>query len=461
MKRTFRIELDPIGEYHVPADAWYGIQTRRALDTFQISGLRVHPDFITAIAQIKKAAAQANMDNGVLSRDIGEAVVAAADEVIGGQWRDQFDLDVFQAGAGTSYNMNANEVLANRALDLAGGRRGDYERINPNDHVNKSQSSNDVITTAIRVVTHRLGLRLHDTLHRLADAFLAKGAEFKDVVKAGRTHLHDATPIMLGQEFAAYGHNLQRANQLLRHTLDQLLEVPLGGTAVGTGVNTHPAYAARAVANLSKITQLSLREAADKVQLQQSVGDFVAVSAALRTLAVELSKIANDLRLMNSGPHTGFAEIELPAMQPGSSIMPGKVNPGVAEMINMVCFHVIGRDTAITMCGEAGQLEVNVMMPYIAFGLFEALDLMTTASTTFEEKCVRLIEADRERCRELCLRSVGLAALHNDELGFMGAAELARQAMDTGRTVDELLKNRKVVSKAKKTPKASKKRTRR
>ena len=439
MSEEFRIERDPVGDKRVPAGALYGVQTTRALENFQISELRMHPEFITAIAEIKKAAAQANMATGSLTNQIGEAIVLAADELIAGQWRDQFRLDVFQAGAGTSYNMNVNEVIANRALEVLGCRRGEYHVINPNDHVNKSQSSNDVIPTAIRITTYRLAMRLLEALDQVGDSFLAKGEEFKDVVKPGRTHLHDATPIKLGEEFRAYGHNVQRSAAALRRAIELLLEVPLGGTAVGNGVNTAPDYASQAVSRLAAITQLPLKEAMDRVQLQQSVGDLVGVSGALRLVAVELGKIANDLRLMNSGPHTGLAEIELPALQPGSSIMPGKVNPAVAEMMNMVCFHVMGRDAAIAMCGEAGQLEVNVMMPYIAFGLFEAIDVMDKAVRTFEHKCVKLIEADRERCRELCERSVGLAALHNDELGFMGAAELAKRAIETGRTIDDLL----------------------
>jgi aspartate ammonia-lyase len=443
MSDAFRIERDPIGDKPVPSEALYGVQTTRALENFQISELRINPLFITAIAEIKKAAAKTNIATESLTPSIGEAIVMAAEEVIEGKWRDQFRLDVFQAGAGTSYNMNVNEVLANRALEILGARRGEYHLIDPNDHVNKSQSSNDVIPTAIRITAYRLGDRLLDALLALADSLIAKGDEFKDVIKSGRTHLHDATPIMLGDECKAYGHNVQRASGGLRYALELLLEIPLGGTAVGTGINTHPDYASQVVSTLSGITRLPLKEAADRVQLQQSVGDFVAVSGALRGVAVELGKIANDLRLMNSGPHTGFAEIELPALQPGSSIMPGKVNPAVAEMLNMVCFHVIGRDTAIAICGEAGQLEVNVMMPYISYGLFEALDVMTNAVRTFDEKCVKLIEADRERCREMSERSVGLAALHNDELGFMGAAELAKRAMESGRTIDDLLEEQR------------------
>jgi aspartate ammonia-lyase len=436
---SFRIERDPLGEKRVPADALYGAQTARALESFRVSRLRMHPLLITAFAEIKKAAAQAHLETGKLDSGIGDAIVRAADEIIGGQWRDQFDLDVFQAGAGTSYNMNVNEVIANRALELIRGRRGDYARINPNDDVNKAQSTNDTMPTAIRITSVRLLRALVEALDDLGDAFAAKADEFADVDKSARTHLHDAVPITLGEEMGAYGLNVRRATNRMRALEDSLLEIPLGGTAVGTGVNTYPGYASLVVENLGDITRLPLREAENRIQLTQSLGDFVALSGALRGLVVELGKICNDLRLLSSGPHTGLAEIELPAVQPGSSIMPGKVNPAVAEMLNMVCFHIVGHDTAITMAGEAGQLEINVMMPYVAYALLEGLDVMAQAVRTFDESCVRVIRADRERCREFRERSVGLAALHNEELGFMGAAELAKRAVETGETIDALV----------------------
>jgi aspartate ammonia-lyase len=436
---AYRLERDPLGEKRVPADALYGVQTTRALESFRISRLRMHPLLITALAEIKKAAAQTHVEAGKLPADVGEAIARAADEIIGGQWRDQFQLDVFQAGAGTSYNMNVNEVIANRALELLGARRGDYARVNPIDDVNKAQSTNDTMPTAMRVTSVRLLRELTDTLDRLADSFDAKAGEFADVEKSGRTHLHDATPITLGEEFTAYGQNVRRSTNRLRGLEDALLEIPLGGTALGNGVNTYAGYAETVVRRLATITRIPVREADNRIQLTQSLGDFVALSGALRGLAVELSKICNDLRLMSSGPHTGLNEIELPAVQPGSSIMPGKVNPAVAEMLNMVCFHVIGQDGAITMCGEAGQLEINVTMPYVAYALFDGLDIMTQAIRTFDELCVRVIRANRERCREFRERSVGLAALHNEELGYMGAAELAKLAVETGRTVDELV----------------------
>ncbi len=440
MSQSTRVERDPLGEIAVPAEALYGVQTRRALDNFQISNLRIHPALITALAEIKRAAAQANREVGKLAPELSEAIIKAADEVIAGKWSEQFRLDVFQAGAGTSYNMNVNEVIANRALEILGHQRGAYEHLHPNDHVNQAQSTNDVMPTAMRIACLRLLHELLPAVEQLRDAFLAKAEEFANVIKAGRTHLHDATEMTLGQEFAAYAGNVERARRRLQTVENQLLELPLGGTAIGTGVNTHPDYARLAVTYLSKITGLFLREAEDRIQSQQSLGDFLALSAALRGLAVELSKIANDLRLLNSGPHTGLSEIELPAVQPGSSIMPGKVNPVLAEMMNMVCFHVIGHDTAVMLCAEAGQLELNVMMPYVAYALLESLEVLQKAVRAFAEKCVHGIQANVERCREYAERSVGQAATLNQQLGFMGAAEIAKRAIETGKSVEELLR---------------------
>jgi aspartate ammonia-lyase len=436
---SHRIERDPLGEKQVPNDALFGIQTLRAKETFKISALRMHPELITAFAEIKRAAAEANLRNKQLDENIGNAIITAANEILDGQWRDQFDLDVFQAGAGTSYNMNMNEVIANRALELLGFERGDHERLNPNDHVNKSQSTNDVMPTAMRISAIRLLRKLVSALDTLTASLKEKAKEFKDIQKSGRTHLHDAVPMSLGDEFAAYAFNVERSRDRLQAAEAPLCDVPLGGTAVGTGINTKPRYKETAIEQLEKLTKLPLQKAENAVPLTHSLGDFVAVSAMLRCLAVELSKIANDLRLMNSGPHTGLNEIELPATQPGSSIMPGKVNPGVAEMLNMVCFHVIGNDAAITICGEAGQLELNVMMPYVAYSLLESLDVMRAAVETFDEKCVRVIKAHKEQCATYAERTVGKAALHNEELGFMGAAELAKKAIDTGKSVDEVL----------------------
>jgi len=440
--QSYRVERDPIGEVNVPADALYGVQTTRALENFQISNLRIHPALIIAYAEVKKAAAWANIQTGKLEQEIGDVIIRSADEIIGGCWREHFSLDVFQAGAGTSYNMNMNEVIANRSLELLGDQRGNYERIEPNDHVNKSQSTNDTMPTAMRIAVVRLLRELVQVIEHLVASFTQKGEEFADIQKAGRTHLHDATPMTLGQEFNAYAGNLRRAMARLAAMEEALLEIPLGGTALGTGENADPDYAPLAIDRLAEITGLKVRAAADRIQSQQSLGDFVAVSAALRGFAVELSKIANDLRLLNSGPHTGLYEIELPALQPGSSIMPGKVNPATAEMINMVCFHTIGRDVAIMMCAEAGQLEVNVMMPYVAYALLETLAVMTQAVDTFDEKGVQRIRAHPDRCQRYAERSVGNAAKLNEELGFMGAAEVAMQAIETGETVKQVMEKR-------------------
>jgi aspartate ammonia-lyase len=360
-----------------------------------------------------------------------------------GKLFDEFVVDVIQGGAGTSSNMNANEVIANRALEILGRARGDYAHLNANDQVNKPQSTNDTMPTAIRVAAARLARTLVDAGDGLASALEAKAAEWKDVKKAGRTHLHDATPMTLGQECAAWAFNVRRAIARVGAAQDGLLDLPLGGTAIGTGVNTPPGFAALAVRRLAEITGLPLRESADRIASQQSLGDFVALSGAVRGLAVELSKIANDLRLLSSGPHTGLDEIELPALQPGSSIMPGKVNPVVAEMTNMACFHVIGHDVAITLCGEAGQLELNVMLPYVAYALLESLDVLAAVVRTLDTTTIRGMRAHPERCAEYAARTVGAATMLNETLGFMGAAEVAREAIETGRTVDEVMAERK------------------
>lgn len=436
--QQFRIERDPMGEVKVPADALYGVQTQRALENFQISQLRINSSLIVAFAEIKKAAAWANVQVGKLDPKIGEVIMRAADEVIAGQHKDQFQLDVFQAGAGTSYNMNVNEVIANRALELFGHQRGDYTRIHPNDHVNKAQSTNDTMPTAMRVAALKALPEMFLAIETLIAAFAEKADEFANVIKSGRTHLHDATQMTLGQEFSGYALNLKRAMHRIRTMQDSLSEVPLGGTAVGSGINTHPDYARLAVLKLSEITRLKLREPENRFQSQQSLGDFLALSSALRGFAVELSKITNDLRLLDSGPHTGLAEIELPAVQPGSSIMPGKYNPVMAEMTNMVCFHIIGHDTAMTFAAEAGQLELNVMMPYVAYALLESIELLTKTTKALAEKCIRGIRANVARCQEYSERSVGQAAALNEQLGYLGAAEVAKRAIESGQTVTEL-----------------------
>ena len=356
-----------------------------------------------------------------------------------GKLLDQFTVDVYQAGAGTSHNMNCNEVLANRANELLGGTRGDYKPIHPNDHVNMAQSTNDVIPTAIRLGALSLVPALYEALDRLAAALLAKGKAFDDVLKSGRTHLQDATPIRLGQEFTAYGHTVQRNRDRIARSADDLRDLGIGGTAVGTGLNAEPAYPGLMVKHLRAITGLDLREGTDRVQLMQSMGDAAALSGALRTYAVDLGKIANDIRLLVSGPRTGFAEIRLPAVQPGSSIMPGKVNPSIAEMVNMVCFQVIGNDVTIATAAEAGQLELNVMMPLIAHNLFFALGILTTASRVFAERCVDGVEVDRAMCAYWLDRSPALVTALAPKIGYAEAAQLAKEAVERNLSVRELL----------------------
>jgi aspartate ammonia-lyase len=377
---TTRIERDPLGEKAVPTTALYGIQTLRAAENFPISGLRALPAFIDAVVWIKRSAALVHKRTGRLDARLADAIVQAADEILGGQHRDQFIVDVYQAGAGTSHNMNCNEVLANRANELLGGTRGSYQPVHPNDHVNMAQSTNDVIPTAMRLATLATLPAALSGLDRLADALLAKGEQFDDIVKSGRTHLQDATPIRLGQEFTAYGRTVQRHRQKLESSAEWLRELNIGGTAVGTGLNAEPAYAGLMVEQLEQISGLELRQGQDLVQLMQSMGDVVTVSGALRAYVLDLNKIANDIRLLASGPRTGLAEILLPPVQPGSSIMPGKVNPSIAEMVNQVCYQALGLDTTVALASEAGQLELNVMMPVITHNLLFSLIIVGNAS---------------------------------------------------------------------------------
>jgi fumarate hydratase, class II len=434
-----RVERDPLGELPVPSEALYGVQTERARRNFPISGLRPTAAFVDAVVWIKKAAALTHKATGRLDASRADAIVRAADEILSGLHRDQFVVDPYQAGAGTSHNMNANEVLANRANELLGGKRGEYQPVHPNDHVNMAQSTNDVIPTAIRLGALSLVPALLAALDRLAGAFAAKGKAFDDVLKSGRTHLQDATPIRLGQEFMAYAHTIQRNRDRLARAADDLRDLGIGGTAVGTGLNAEPAYPGLMVKQLQAITKLELREGKDRVQLMQSMGDAAAFSGALRTYAVDLGKIASDLRLLVSGPRTGLAEIRMPAVQPGSSIMPGKVNPSIAEMVNMVCFQAMGNDVTIATAAEAGQLELNVMMPVIAHNLFFTLGLLTTASAVLAERCVDGIEADRVMTAHWLDRSPALVTALAPKIGYAEAAKLAKEAVEKNLSVRELL----------------------
>ena len=443
---TFRTEKDPLGEKQVPAEALYGIQTLRAVENFPISGLKPLPAFVDAVVWIKKAAALTHRATGRLEPRLADAIGRAADEVLAGQHRDQFVVDVYQAGAGTSHNMNCNEVLANRANELLGAARGSYAPVHPNDHVNMAQSTNDVIPTALRLATLATLPALLDALEGLAGSLTAKGREFDDVIKSGRTHLQDATPIRLGQEFTAYGHTVERHLVKLLQSADWLRQLNIGGTAVGTGLNAEAEYPHLMVENLKRITGLDLREAEDRVQLMQSMGDVASVSGAVRAYTLDLNKIANDIRLLASGPRTGLAELLLPAVQPGSSIMPGKVNPSIAEMVNQVCYQVLGLDVTVAMASEAGQLELNVMMPVIAHNLVFALIILANATRIFDERCVRGIEADAAQCAYWLERSPALVTALAPKLGYAEAAKLAKEAVASGLTVKELLQQKQLLS---------------
>jgi aspartate ammonia-lyase len=440
-----RIERDPLGELAVPAGALYGIQTERARLNFPISGLRPLPVFVDAMVWIKKAAALTHRQTGRLAPELADAIARAADEVLAGSHREHFVVDPYQAGAGTSHNMNVNEVLANRANELLGSARGRYQPVHPNDHVNMAQSTNDTIPTAIRLAALALLGPLRGAMDALANALLIRGRDFDGVVKAGRTHLQDATPIRLGQEFTAYGETVSRQHGRLLEAAHPLKELGIGGTAVGTGLNAEPEYARLMVRHLAAITGFELREGEDKIQLMQSMGDAAGLSAALRTYALELSRIANDIRLLASGPRTGLAEIRLPAVQPGSSIMPGKVNPSIAEMVNMVCLQAVGNDTTVALAAGAGQLELNVMMPVIAHNLLFSLTILTSATAVFEERCIRGIEADAAQCAHWLDRSPALVTALAPQIGYAEAARLAKEAVDRGLTVRELLAEKRLL----------------
>jgi len=440
-----RTEKDPLGELAVPADAMYGVQTLRAVQNFPISGIRPLPAFVDAVVRIKKAAALTHKDTGRLDAKLADAIVKAADEVLGGKWRDQFVVDVYQAGAGTSHNMNVNEVLANRANEMLGSERGKYSPVHPNDHVNMAQSTNDVIPTAIRLACLAQLPAFDSALNALIDALAKKGREFDDVMKAGRTHLQDAMPIRLGQEFTAYAGTLRRDLRRVHEAADYLRDLGIGGSAVGTGVNVEPGYPALMVKHLNEMMNAGLREGEDRIQLMQSMGDAAAFSASLKVLALDLSKIASDLRLMVSGPRTGLDEIVLPAVQPGSSIMPGKINPSIAEMVNQVCFQVVGLDACVAAAAEHGQLELNVMMPVIAFNVLLAEHILGTASRTLAEKCVAGIEANVEQCAYWVERSAALATALAPQIGYAKAAELSKRSVKEGVLIRDLVKREHVL----------------
>ncbi|HYR30143.1 MAG TPA: aspartate ammonia-lyase [Thermoanaerobaculia bacterium] len=447
MNDKTRIEKDTLGEVHVPANALYGAQTQRAVENYPISGLREHPTFIRAFVLLKRSAALANQELGVLDDERANAIVAACDRILGdfNGHRKHFVVDVFQAGAGTSFNMNCNEVIANLANVALGGQLGAYTAVHPNDHVNMAQSTNDVFPTAIRIATLLLLDQLYPQLDELANVLAGKGEEFHDVIKSGRTHLADAVPVTLGQEFKAYSAAVNRSTRLLRDAGEELRILGIGGTAAGTGMNAPVGYRFVVVRHLAEATNLELTPTDDLREAMQSQLPVVAVSAAMRNLALELTRITNDLRLLSSGPMTGLAEITLPSVQPGSSIMPGKVNPSMLECMNQVLFHIIGADTAVAYASQAGQLELNVMMPLMAFEITFSIEILKNYLPVFIEKCIRGIGANRERCEAYYISSPSLATALNPLIGYAAAAELAKESAKTGKRIPDLLRERNLL----------------
>ena len=437
MDKPTRIERDSLGVVNVPEDALFGSQTQRAIFNFNISGLRPWRAFIWSMAVIKRAAAEVNQELGLLNNEIAAAIITAAQEVIDGKWDDQFLVDPFQAGAGTSHNMNVNEVIANRATLLLGGRLGEY-LVHPNDHVNMSQSTNDTIPTAIRLgCLWRLG-ELLEVIDGLSSALHQKALEFNDIVKSGRTHLQDAVPVRLGQEFSAYSTAVQRDAERIRHAGDRLRRLGIGGTATGTGLNAHPEYQGRMVRRLSELTGFPLYSSDNLFESMQSMADAADFSASLRTLAITLTRIANDFRLLASGPSTGLDELHLPPVQPGSSIMPGKVNPVMAEMLNMAMFHIQGCDLTVSLASQAGQLELNVMMPIIAHNLFEMMQVTIGSITAFTQKCVLGLQANRAKAEAWLARNAIVATALNPLIGYAVSATLVKEAMLRNITIREV-----------------------
>lgn len=437
--KNYRMEKDSIGVKDVPENVYYGVHSLRAAENFHITGLYMHPEIIRSLAYIKKASAITNCEVGTLDKSIAEAICKACDEVIAGKFQHDFIVDPIQGGAGTSLNMNANEVIANRAIELLGGQKGDYSIVNPNDHVNCGQSTNDVIPTAGKMTSLRLLENLKKELKRLHEAFCEKAREFDHIIKMGRTQMQDAVPIRLGQEFQAYSVAIMRDIHRMDKAMDEMRTLNMGGTAIGTGINADKGYLKRIVPNLSEISGMDFVQAFDLIDSTQSLDPFVAVSGAIKACAVTLSKIANDLRLMSSGPRAGFGEINLPARQNGSSIMPGKVNPVIPEVVNQVAFNIIGNDMTITMAAEAGQLELNAFEPIVFYCLFQSIDTLAYAVETFVDNCVKGITANEERCRYLVENSIGVITAICPYVGYQKAADIAKAALQTGSSIRELI----------------------
>ena len=444
----FRIEKDAIGEKQVPLEAYYGIQTLRAIENFPITGYRIEEGLIKALGIVKKCAALANSEIGQLDKKIAEAIVKAAEEVAEGKWSEQFIIDPIQGGAGTSINMNANEVIANRALEIIGEKKGAYNVISPNSHVNMAQSTNDAFPTAMHLSALNGLDKLVKVMESLYQTFMKKANEFDDVIKMGRTHLQDAVPIRLGQEFRAYAHVLSRDIKRISEAKEHLYPVNMGATAVGTGLNADPVYIEKVVQYLAQYSNQPITRVESLVDGTQNTDCYIEVSAALKICMLNMSKIANDLRMMASGPRCGFGEINLPARQPGSSIMPGKVNPVMAEVVNQSAFQVVGNDLTISMASEAGQFELNVMEPVIIFNLLESIKVMTNVLTVFNEYCVSGITANRERLENYVKNSVGVITAINPHVGYEVAAGIAKEAIASGRPVREIVLEKQVLTEA-------------
>lgn len=440
-----RVETDSLGKKEIPAGAYYGINGVRAMENFPISGLKAHPHLIDAFLLIKKAAALTHADLKLIPAETGQAISQAANEILKGRLRDQFVVDVFQMGAGTSLHMNVNEVLANRAIEILGGEQGEYKKVHPNDHVNFGQSTNDVFPTAIRIAGRRFLAELTPVLDDLSVALTAKGDEFDDVIKSARTHLQDAVPIRLGQEFKAYGLTIQKAATRIKEAAKDLEELGIGGSAAGTGLNTHPDAPKKIISQINKDTDLTFRGAKDLREAMQSQRPVAEVSGALKNLAVELTRICNDFRLLSSGPTTGLAEILMPPVQAGSSIMPGKINPSMAEMLNMVCYQVMGFDAAITLCVQAGQLELNVMMPLMAHDLLSSIEILKNGVRVFTDRCVKGITADQDRCRRYAEMSAAIATALNPIIGYSKAAEIVKEAVAGRKSIVQVIKEKKII----------------
>lgn len=441
-EREYRLEHDAIGEKEVPAEAYYGIQTLRAHENFYITGLKMHPEMINSVAQIKKAAAITNFEVGELDKRIANAIVEACDEIISGKWHDQFIVDPIQGGAGTSLNMNANEVIANRAIEILGGEKGDYSIVNPNDHVNFGQSTNDVFPSCGKMAVLKLMDKAQEQLHRLEAALMEKSREFDSVIKMGRTQLQDAVPIRLGQEFHAYASAIRRDIRRFDNAKDEIKSLNLGGTAIGTGLNADVQYFKRVVKNMSTLTGQDLVQSYDMIDATQNLDSYASVSGIVKNCAINLSKMSNDLRLMSSGPRTGFGEINLPARQNGSSIMPGKINPVIPEVVNQVAFNIIGNDMTITMAAEAGQLELNAFEPIIFYNLFQSIETLTFAVKTLIDNCIVGITANEEHCRQMVESSIGIITAICPYVGYERASNIAKEALRTGRSVRDLILER-------------------